>query len=772
MPGPPGLPQLLGQSRLHTAPARPIGGCDTSEHFWSARSVLGATNGRGQSSPRKGIAAQGDVEMEPPEGGGTAQTRGSTGRARPATMSETSGSLQNMLRGIEKELSLNGLLDGPPSMQRVRIFSSAFTEVIDKLPSYRGLLLSVQKEYEGLISRLTAEVNASASLQGRLKTVRAESLSFVGESVSWLQAEIAMLRQRVTSAGEDLARLREENAKLQEDNEKLQDSSERDAFHSRESHLMNLEILRHMDRLEKHLEWLRKQEQEAQSELTVVQQRCKEKDARIETVENQLLAERARCATMVPREEYEAAREEVRQWEAKHQELSESHQAKQRDYLSIVEAYTRISGQGLEELSLGGARPLTPRPQWHHCRGLLDPDLTNTAQRADIAQELLQHMLVRSRALLAAYGLFAASKKSTTYTSHAQHHLTAPLAASPTDTAVLNVRTPEPSGPDDEEQQIRRPTTTILFTKDGEDWLAPDLDHDTPLQFRHGERVRNLRLSRRRTAELMESLLSMRSQLAVTALARPFATFLLDHLPDGMRGEEAKTFAINVYASVRRHATEPDFLCYLLLLAGRIPDGVVRDSKVFCEELLAVFTQVFQAPEGSRSSVTKQKLFYGLREALPNKSKENWQDLATYLPAGSADLLVNYEWLLFDDLYVFSPIVYALRLQHLDEVLGLIERLEKTVKSTLDLSSRDSRSVTFEAVEHAFHSDQELSLIQPEDLARAFDVKHASDLQPKTRQDVDRFLELVRHGDIFHVLYFPALPGDDAGLEAQGEDVF
>merc|ERR1712087_786311 len=99
-----------------------------------------------------------------------------------------------------------------------------------------------------------------------------------------------------------------------------------------------------------------------------------------------------------------------------------------------------------------------------------------------------------------------------------------------------------------------------------------------------------------------------------------------------------------------------------------------------CGELLRIFANHFQFDSEPNSKlITKQKFFYGLREVLQNKEKEMWQDLVTYFPAGGPDVLVNYEWLLFDDLYILSPIVYALRLQHLEESLNLAARFEKIV---------------------------------------------------------------------------------------------
>merc|ERR1719326_1302835 len=109
---------------------------------------------------------------------------------------------------IEEELELQGLQDLTPSLERVRIFSSAFSEVIDKLPSYRCLLLAVQKEYDGFIARLQAELNAAAPTEARLRTMKAASLSYVGESMAWFQLEVAELRKQVKDANAEIVRLK------------------------------------------------------------------------------------------------------------------------------------------------------------------------------------------------------------------------------------------------------------------------------------------------------------------------------------------------------------------------------------------------------------------------------------------------------------------------------------------------------------------------------------------------------------------------------------
>merc|ERR1719436_1902406 len=154
--------------------------------------------------------------------------------------------------------------------------------------------------------------------------------------------------------------------------------------------------------------------------------------------------------------------------------------------------------------------------------------------------------------------------------------------------------------------------------------------------------------------------------------------------------EAAAEFGINVYVAVRRYSSEPDFLAYLLLLLGKLPDNAVRDNKMLCTELLRIFTTHFDTGDGT-SNITKQKFFYGLREVLQNKDQKMWQDLVTYFPAGGPDVLVNYEWLLLDDLYILSPIVYALRLQHLEEVLNMSDRLEKIAYGCMKHVSRTVR---------------------------------------------------------------------------------
>merc|ERR1712151_788621 len=161
-------------------------------------------------------------------------------------------------------------------------------------------------------------------------------------------------------------------------------------------------------------------------------------------------------------------------------------------------------------------------------------------------------------------------------------------------------------------------------------------------------------------------------------------------------------FAVNIYASIRCFSAEPDFLAYMLLIAGKISDKVVRDNKNLCSELLKIFSEHFEI-DGSKM-ITKQKLFYGLQEVLQSKEKEMWQGLVAYLPAGGPDVLVDYEWLLVDDPYVLSPIVYALRLQHLEESLTLTQRLEKAIRKCTE---KNAKIVKYETLKTALQEDPE-----------------------------------------------------------------
>eukprot|EP00913_Durusdinium_trenchii_P022093 g20761.t1 len=63
-------------------------------------------------------------------------------------------------------------------------------------------------------------------------------------------------------------------------------------------------------------------------------------------------------------------------------------------------------------------------------------------------------------------------------------------------------------------------------------------------------------------------------------------------------GEEAFAFGINILASTRRYAAEPEFASFLMLLRGQVGDLAVRDNRTLCAEILRIFRTYFEAGDG------------------------------------------------------------------------------------------------------------------------------------------------------------------------------
>merc|ERR1719343_1603430 len=108
-------------------------------------------------------------------------------------------------------------------------------------------------------------------------------------------------------------------------------------------------------------------------------------------------------------------------------------------------------------------------------------------------------------------------------------------------------------------------------------WLEPDDELYTPAPLRHEEKVKNLKFCRKFTSDFLDKLLQQRSRMVYSSYATPFVDYMVLYLKDEAGEDEAKqkdavVFAINILASVRRFAREPDFLAYLLLLMGKLPD--------------------------------------------------------------------------------------------------------------------------------------------------------------------------------------------------------
>lgn len=784
-----GLQKLVGNAKLLADP--PDSGPPANspgEKFWS---VGGPSVGYGGSAtPRRPYLGKSPLaqSVEAQFDGKQMKQFSSDAGALLTSRNPARTGATKLLQWVERELQLQGTHGHVMLQDRVRILNEAFCQCMEMLPDYRPLFVSVLRENEALNSCLQEQLRDMANVEGRMKTIKMESLSFVGESTVKYQEEIKTISAKLSACENHRDKLLEEKKGMQEQWLELQQKSERDRWLAAESHAQNLDILNNLDRHEKQVEALRVQEREMHAEIIKSQQQSKDKDKRISAVEESLNAERDNSANMVPREEYDTLKDELNAAKLKIQELEDKYANKQKDYLNIVDTYSRSIGQTLGE----EVRPLTPRPVWHHCKGIIDPENLRSMEKAEHVQELLVKIVGSARTLLAAYGLATAAQKSNIVQKFAKHPQTLALAAESKSQGQGESRPKEAQGGPDEpanvEMQRRGSFTAGGLSasvergseKPGEaadkldesKWLAPDTDPNTPEPLRHSEKCRNCGFSRKRTADFLQSVMKNRFEDGDDSLKRPFLEDMMEQVGQldpgsSVSGEEdtqLPVFAINIFASVRRHAAEPDFLGYMLLVMGRVSDSVVRDNRNLCSEILRIFGTHFETSDGM-TRITKQKFFYGLHEVLPHKEKEHCQDLVTYFPPGGPNVLINYEWLLQDDLYVISPIVFALRLQHLEESLSLCDRIEKAFRGCV---KEGATAVKFEHVEAACKEDAQLALLQPEDFARAFQIP-IDDLDAGTEGEAGKLIELMKHGGIFRELFFPALPDDDG--EEGDEDV-
>lgn len=666
---------------------------------------------------------------------------------------------------VERELQTLSQAGPVPQQDRVRILTEAFGRATELLPEYRPLFYSYQREVDDFIDKLQEQVRDLLNAEGRLKTTKMETIAFVGESTLRFQEEVRCLRKSLEECQKSRDQLAQEKATMQGNFTNMKHRSDRDKWLAEESHKQNLDILSNLERSEKQVEALRKQERESYGEIAKLQHQVKEQDQRNKMVEAQLNAERLKHTSLVPREEHEALKEQLQAARHRCLELEEMHAAKEKDYQNIVEAYKSVSGHG-HDTSGVEARPLTPRPIWTACRGLLDPESLRSMQQGDLLQDLVVRIMYSSRTLLAAYGLQAASQKSTVLGKFARHTLTMPLVVETSGSTADRLKTPQDAStaPDAwNEQAIGSAGVDKNDSfKEDEKWLPPDMEATTPMLLRHQEKVRHQRFSRKKTLDFLERVLQLRMREGDNVLSRPYLETMMEVLNQEL-GEEGSCFGINIPASVRRYAAEPDFLSFLLLLRGHVSDLVVRDNRTLCPEILRIFRTYFESDGSTR--VSKEKFFKALREVLPHKEKEHCQELVTYFPPGGPTTLVNYEWLLLDDPYVLSPIVYALRLQHLEESLSLSERMEKMVRSCV----KEGGLVKLENMEAACKDDSVLAFLQPEDFARAFQTQ-LEDLAPGVEQKSSELADLLKNCGIFHELYFPALPEDDGALGESMED--
>jgi len=658
--------------------------------------------------------------------------------------------VQQVAQWIQSELLLQGLEDVGPSVERVCIFAEAFGHVMDWLPTYRPLLLLIQREYNGLISKLREEVHAVEAMGCRMKTIKAESLHFVTQSMTSIKKGVSETQQNLRILDAENKRLTQERKELDTKMASLAQDHHEERKQVEEYHTTNMDMVRLVRRLETEIEVLHRSEQDSNSQIGHLSMKVKEKDLRIQAVEQQLQAENKKVMAMVSMEDHKDLEEKLQRSDSQCRELAERIEAVQHNYKQLLETYTKGTGQHFSDKDVSSmeARPLTPRPAWHHCHGSLDPDSGSSAVNAAAVQELLQHVLTSSRSLLSAYGLLAVANKSTVFQTYVHQPAVTKVAGD-------NVEVPLQSHFDmtmDEGDVIEvDPHDLNANPKLPEAFQLELLDQQEDPE---SCRFANMRFSRTKVLSFLDSLLQLRLRRGGVSSTRPFCDFMYDNLPDGIKGTaEANGYYVNMFAAARRYGAEPDFLSYLLLFSGKISDSVVADNKSLCGRIRSIFATLFDKAGPSRT-VSKQKLFHGLREVLPHKGKEMWQELMSFFPPGGPETMVNYEALLLDDRLVLSPVVYALRLQHLEEALGLSERFEAIMQECC--GPNGSSRVKFKDLEAALESSQTFAGLSRQDLAAAFNTS-TSDLHPGVSVAADRCLAMLKQSALYRTLFYPLL---------------
>jgi len=728
------LPFLLGSARASTAPSRPLTNSSGERHWLQTRGVRPSTSfGPGwKQKPR--------LPERRRYGAGTAPSS----RQYAA---EGAAQVQTVAQWIKEELALQGLEDNnAPSVERARVFSEALGQIMDLLPTYRPVLLLVQKEYNALIAKLCEEVHSVAAMGGRMKTLKAESLNFVTESMAWFQKGTSDMQRDLYMLQADNKRLNEERKQMYLALSALTEHRDEERRQAEDYHTTNMDIVRHLRRLETEIETLHRSEQDSSSQIGNLSMKLKEKDLRIQAVEAQLQAENKKVLSMISVEDHRELEERLHRSDQNCRELTERIEAVQHNYRQLLETYTKSSGQSFNDKDLTGsdARPLTPRPSWRHCHGSLDPESGSSVANAASAQMLLEHVLTSSRSVLSAYGLMAIAEKSPAFEVCASRARDKQAAGANKTNAKMSLQECFDMTLDEGANLFVDLSDTCLPSA-----LLAELHASNDVD---ATSIPNLRFSRSKVLAFLDNLLQQRLRRGGVGSMKPFCDFMFENLPDEVRDTpEAVGYFLNMYTAARQYGVEPDFLSYILLFSGKIAESVVSDNKTLCGKLRAIFAALFE--KASTRSVSKQKLFHSLREVLPNKSKEMWQDLMSHFPPGGPETMVSYEDLLIDDSLVLCPVVYTLRLQHLEEALALSERFQRVVES----SAKAFGEVKVQDFEAGLEADRTLhGGLSKQALATVWGMT-VHDLQPESVVDAGRCLAMLKQCSLYRTLYFPSL---------------
>nr|XP_006638533.2 PREDICTED: clathrin heavy chain linker domain-containing protein 1 isoform X1 [Lepisosteus oculatus] len=166
---------------------------------------------------------------------------------------------------IESEKEKLGCPKEGPDEQRYIIYSSAFEKVIDHATSYKAILSTIKKEYDGCISAIKRSHRDARLLHRKLKVTAAEPTTLM-----YCQRRAVQLRERIEIIQRDTAELQAQLEKLRQAGRETSPSLKEEASVSAEVKPvgripgLSLEESMRPDALTKHLEYLQRKRTELQ----------------------------------------------------------------------------------------------------------------------------------------------------------------------------------------------------------------------------------------------------------------------------------------------------------------------------------------------------------------------------------------------------------------------------------------------------------------------------------------------------------------------------
>jgi len=625
------------------------------------------------------------------------------------------------------------------------------------------VLFAVKSEHDAVVKNLRAAVDAANAVEGRMQVIKAESVSLVGQSTAHFQHVTSAAAARL----EELERLTKEQAstvnKLAAERAEFLDRCLKSEDKAEEMHKHNMVIVRNYHATHEEVQALRKQVHLLEADNKRLHQQKADAEAMVKDKDDKLQEAEKFAKTMVTRKEYNDLHQKLVDQRKLTEDYAERLRLKERDYLKLVSDYNRISGASVDTSTI---RPLTPRPQWRDCYGVVEPEAPSLDSAA-VTQDVLCSVLEQGRTILNQYGLHAALQKCSLASEYgakqlfpskwvqdAQDDSPPRLQPEANDSSVAGEDGLPPSSEPVQAQSASVSSTKFFAaSKYSYDFFEIDVSESTPEELRHGRRLRNPKLSKQKILNVLAGMLAKRLKRQETKL--PFRQYFLsrcrldavDRLFDPVGTAEQQqdqliSWGICILSGIRHYASEPDFLAFLLLFEGRITDFVVRENQTMIQNLIGYI----EAVHPGEDIITKQVFFYNLQKGVRNKDKKDYRGnlstLQQMLPTGKPEILVDYRNLLVDDLYLPSPLAYTLRLQHLQEQVEWSLKLQSAIRA----EASETGAISYEQIINVL-TTAIFASVDDEDMARGFGIT-GKDLRMESEVEVESFLNRLQDANI------------------------